>query len=82
MLETKEAVVLALSEAFKKHKPRPLGIEILEEEVEHKNGIWQIPVRPRIIPKNMYDLYNDFAEIEIALDDKKHMKVLLLPSLS
>ena len=81
MSETIEAVVLALNEAFEKHKPRPLRIDILEAEVKHENGIWQIPVRPKIVRKYMYDLYNDFAEIEIDLDDNKHMKVLLLPAL-
>ena len=81
MSETIEAVVLALNEAFEKHMPGPLRIDILEAEVKHENGIWQIPVRPKIVRKYMYDLYNDFAEIEIDLDDNKHMKVLLLPAL-
>jgi len=82
MAETKESVVLALNEAFEKHKPKPLSVDILEAEVRHEHGIWQIPVRPRIMPRNMYDLYNDFAEIEIDLDDTKHMKVFLIPALS
>jgi len=81
MTETKKSIVLAINEAFENHKPLPLNVEVIESAVKHEDGIWQIPVRPRIVPKNMYDLYNDFAEIEIDLDDNKQMKVLLLPAL-
>lgn len=81
MPETRDTILKAVKEAFKRHKPKPIEFAISEDDMKEENGVWHIPVTPITFPVSMYDLYDDFAEIEVALEDEQKVKVFFFPAL-
>ena len=80
-MEEREAVVNAIVRSLKKYAPEAIKITVIGDQISHINGRWYVPVIPTPTPKNMYSLYDNFADVEIDLEDNERLLVTLIPDL-
>ena len=60
--------------------PDGIIFTVIEEEVSKDEFGWKVPVLLDREPHKLFPYYEALADVEIALADEAHLKVLLIPA--
>ena len=75
-----KAVAQTVREYLRDQHPSGLTLEVVEAEVIKIDYWWQVPVRPSAWPEKTFELYDTLAEVETAIQEDKHLNILLAPT--
>lgn len=76
---SKETKVLELvSRRLRRVTLEGVKLDVLDGEIEKRNGCWHIPVRASARPPSMFDYYGVLADVEMDLSEKHHLDVWLV----
>ena len=75
-----QSVAQVVREYLQGQRPSGLTLEVVEDEVRKIDTWWQVPVRPSAWPEKTFELYDTLAEVETAIQEDKHLNILLAPT--
>ncbi len=82
-MPTREEAIALVKGALKKQRQRHPGfkskIHVYEPSVRSKDDWWYVGVYPSSELKTIYYYYDILAQAEEELQDKKNLKILLIP---
>jgi hypothetical protein len=55
-------------------------LDVEEQGIYKDQYRWYVPVRPSVEPQRRYQFYEVLTDIEEELEDREHLKVLLVPA--
>lgn len=70
-------VAQVVREYLQGQHPSGLNLEVVEDEVRQIDYWWQVPIRPNAWPDKTFELYDTLAEVETAIQEEKHLNILL-----
>lgn len=76
---TKEQVIQKILPYLKEYQ-NGFTLEIVPEGMRQVDDWWRVPVRPSSLPDRLYEYYEALAEIELDLDDKEDLNIVLMTS--
>lgn len=79
----REKVLSAVRECIAKFNP-PNGAFILaidSRRITQSDGWWHVPIYPKPTPDRSYPFINAIADIECELQDKRNLKIDILPTI-
>jgi hypothetical protein len=78
----KSKVLELVNQYLRKSSKAHLGqitVSAVPEQVERRNGCWNIGVRPSSQPRKLYEFYEALVDAEMELDEKHDLNVWLVP---
>ena len=74
------AEVAALVRLYLKNEhPGGTTLDVVETGIKATEHGWRVPVLPNVEPPRAFEYYDTLAGIEIALDEKENLNVILVP---
>ena len=74
------AEVAALVRLYLKNEhPGGTTLDVVEPGIKATEHGWRVPVLPNLEPPRAFEYYDTLAGIEIALDEKENLNVMLVP---
>ena len=74
------AEVAALVRLYLKGEhPGGTTLDVVEPGIKATNRGWRVPVLPNAEPPRAFEYYDTLAGIEIALEEKENLSVILVP---
>jgi hypothetical protein len=76
--QTRQTVAVKVRDYLKDCHPGGITLDLIESGVRKEEYWWYVPIRPSAWPEKMFEFYEALAEIEEQLEEREHMKVLLV----
>jgi hypothetical protein len=76
---SEEVVARKVAEYLKDCHPDGISLEVEPEGVRWERFWWQVRVRPSEEPAKLSNFYRALASVEMALEEREHLKVFLTP---
>lgn len=78
--QNEHTVAETVSQYLQDCHPDGITFTVIEEEVKQDEFGWKVPVLLDKEPRKLFPYYEALADVEIALADEAHLKVLLIPA--
>lgn len=74
------AEVAALVRLYLKNEhPGGTTLDVVEQGIKAIESGWRVPVLPNVEPPRAFEYYDTLAGIEMALEEKENLNVILVP---
>ena len=78
--QSQQSVAAAVRQYLKDCHPDGITFTVIEAEIRKDEFGWKVPILLDKEPRKMFPYYEALADVEIALADEAHLKVLLIPA--
>jgi hypothetical protein len=78
----KNKVLELINQCLRKSSKEYLGkitVSAVPDQVERRNGCWNVGVRPSSQPQKLFKFYDALVDAEMELDEKHDLNVWLVP---
>lgn len=78
--ETTQRVAEKVREYLRECQPGGITLDVIDDEVRQEPSWWYVPLRLSSWPSKMFEYYEALANLEGELEEREHLKVLLVPT--
>jgi hypothetical protein len=75
---SKKVVAEKVSAYLQDCHPGGVTLRVDPKHLSLQNRVWRVPVKPDAEPPNLMEYYEALADVEIALEEREHLKVWLV----
>jgi hypothetical protein len=77
---TKQLVAQRVAEYLRDAHPGGVTLKVEADHIRKDDYWWEVPIRPDVEPWELSEYYEALARVEKALEERKQLKVFLVPS--